>query len=285
MEVVPSKSILGPKIEEYDCYREFLRDYYAFKKNQFSGFTFRRFSQLSGFKSPNFIQLVIKGERNLTLESARKIAKGLKLKREQTSFFEALVREAHAKDEKSLQEAKAFRLRALRKILTKQVGGEKIKILEKWYHFAVREVVALDDFIMNPDYVSEALLGLISPDQARESMALLIREGIIKQDSSGRWVQADLVLDACGDELLGEMIKKFHEETLKFWSTSLGQFNRELRNTSCLTMSVSKKTAGLIKEKMRNFEDEIIGMVGKEKKSEIIVQLGTYLIPFKDERP
>jgi uncharacterized protein (TIGR02147 family) len=282
VELEAVKSIVKPKIEDYECYRKFLSDYYYFNKGQFSGFTFRRFSQLSGFKSPNFIQLVIKGERNLTHDSAKKIGKGLKLSNGEQIIFDSLVKEAHAKNNKEAQEARASRLRGLRRIFTKKIKSDKIKILNKWYYMAVREVVSLHDFVLDAEFVSECLLGLITTDQARESLDLLISEGYIKQDESGRWVQSDIVLDAESDNIKTELIRKFHEDTLKFWSHALASLSPNLRNTSCLTMSVSRETAALIKEKMRDFEDEIIGLVGQENKAEIIIQMGTYLIPFDD---
>ena len=53
----------------YSNYREFLRDWFAQLQSS-PGFSFRSFSRIAGFNSPNFVKLVVDGKRNLSIESA-----------------------------------------------------------------------------------------------------------------------------------------------------------------------------------------------------------------------
>src|SRR5574344_1843450 len=79
------------KIYEYLDYREFLLDYYNFKKASSNSFSLRVFSDKIGFKAKDFISRVMNGEKNLSPSSASKIASGLNLSIRERSFFEALV--------------------------------------------------------------------------------------------------------------------------------------------------------------------------------------------------
>ena len=55
----------GPEVFDYLDYRAFLRDHYLDKKQR-QGLSFRGFSKRAGLKSPNYLKLVIDGQRNLT---------------------------------------------------------------------------------------------------------------------------------------------------------------------------------------------------------------------------
>ena len=80
-----------PLVFEYLDYRIFLKDMYAYRKKRDQYFSYRQFSGKAGFASPNFLKLVIDGQRNLSPASILKIAKGFNLKGTQRDFFENLV--------------------------------------------------------------------------------------------------------------------------------------------------------------------------------------------------
>lgn len=58
-----------PDIYEYLEYRIFLADAYQAGKENVSAFSYRYLARKAGFSSPNFIKLVMDGERNLSMES------------------------------------------------------------------------------------------------------------------------------------------------------------------------------------------------------------------------
>ena len=96
---------------EYMNYRDFLRDYYEEKKREHSFYSFRLFSQKAGFKSPNFLKLVIDGNRNLSKESVYKFVKALGLNKKESDYFENLV---FFNQSESLEEKNAYLARLLK---------------------------------------------------------------------------------------------------------------------------------------------------------------------------
>ena len=76
------------KIYEYLDYREFLQDYYNFKKTSSNSFSLRVFSDKIGFKAKDFISRVMNGEKNLSPSSISKISNGLKKVNKKTIFRE-----------------------------------------------------------------------------------------------------------------------------------------------------------------------------------------------------
>src|SRR5690554_7948973 len=69
------------KIFEYLDYRELLKDYYQQKKNANPSFSLRVFSDKIGFKAKDFISRIMNGDKNLSIQSIPKVAKGLKIGR------------------------------------------------------------------------------------------------------------------------------------------------------------------------------------------------------------
>ena len=59
---------------DYLDYRAYLRDYYAYIKDNKREFSFRTFSRKARLGSPSHFKRVIEGKRNLTLEMAEHFA-------------------------------------------------------------------------------------------------------------------------------------------------------------------------------------------------------------------
>src|SRR5512133_3155273 len=86
-------------------YREFLLHTFEEKKSKHDFYSYRLFSQKAGFKSPNFLKLVIDGERNLTKESIFKTCKAFSLNKKESDYFENLV---FLNQSKSLEEKNSY---------------------------------------------------------------------------------------------------------------------------------------------------------------------------------
>ena len=84
-------------IFEYQQYREFVRDYYLDQKRRKTGMTYARFSAAAGIRSPNYMKLVIDGEKNLTQENVVRFSRALGLSEAEADYFEALVQFNQAK--------------------------------------------------------------------------------------------------------------------------------------------------------------------------------------------
>ena len=78
-------------IFQYRNYRQYLYDFYHYKKLVNPYYSYRLFSMKAGFRAPNLLKLVMDGQRNLTCESVEKFARALKLSNTEAVFFKDLV--------------------------------------------------------------------------------------------------------------------------------------------------------------------------------------------------
>jgi uncharacterized protein (TIGR02147 family) len=270
---VPSR----PQILDYKDYRQFLHDYYHFKKALRAGFSFRRFSQMVGLSSPNYLQLVIQRKRNLSDEMAGRVAKTLGLLGPEKRYFVALVSHENAKTEESREQAQAEILRSVKDLVAKEIPKAKLHVLTEWYHLVVRELVLLPDFEPSGDWISRKMRGAISLSEAERSLNFLLKSGFLKLEGT-RWMQADPVLDTGNafDEIVG---LKYHSNTLEAWAKALPASDKDHRELGVLTIPIAVEKIPELKQRMRKFQDEIIGWLQDEKNPERILQLGLYLIP------
>lgn len=88
-------------IYSYEDFRKYLKDFYESQKKENRGYSYQKFSEDAGIKSPNYLKIIIDGQRNLSIEGVQKFAKALSLNFNETVYFENLVLLAQSEDEDS----------------------------------------------------------------------------------------------------------------------------------------------------------------------------------------
>lgn len=78
-------------IFEFTDYRVFMKAFYDAKKKGPGSFSYRRFSTLAQNASPNFVKLVVDGQRNLTVQNIYLFASAMALLPREHEYFEAMV--------------------------------------------------------------------------------------------------------------------------------------------------------------------------------------------------
>ncbi|MCB0411136.1 MAG: TIGR02147 family protein [Bdellovibrionales bacterium] len=283
MEAIASKVVRLPLIKEYEDYRKYLSDFHHYKKQTVSGWSYRLFAQRAGIQSPNYLQLVMKGDRNLSESMALQVTKAMGLKANEKEYFIALVRVSNARSPEEEASANKLALRSLRKLMTSEMNLSQSYLLEEWYHLIVRELVALKDFEFSGEWVSQKLNQIITPEHALASLELLYKAGQIAKDDKGKWFVTNAVIDSGPEGFLPTLIAQYHEKALKGLSQVIGKIPAEQRELGLLTISLRKEKVSELKQKMRDFQDEIIGWLGDEGEPDAVVELGTYLVPMTKE--
>ncbi|MFN7904037.1 MAG: TIGR02147 family protein [Pseudobdellovibrionaceae bacterium] len=268
---------LRPEILKYQDYRKILLDFYEYKKSLRSGFSYRKFSELAGVSSPNYLQLVIQGKRNISNGTAEKVCEALKLLKSEKSYFLGLVSVENALTQEEKVQAKKDLLVAIGKLITKEIPKSQVEVLSQWYHLLVRELVVLKNFKPDGEWISELLRGIITPNQAEESLKLLLQAGFLTVKNK-EYVQSEPVVDT-GNAFDEFKIIKSHTEILKVWAKNLNEFAREDRQLGVMNIPIHHSKIPEFKNKILKFQQEIVGWLQDEKDVDGVVMFGTYLIP------
>lgn len=267
-----------PSVFEYENYRDFLADSYRYHKATFSNFSFRYLAKRAGFTSPNFLKLVIEGQRNLSSESAEKFAQAFKLSKPETEFFIQLV---------SFNQAKSSteRTECARKMIQSK-GFQKIRPLHQaeyayyanWYYIPVRELVGFSLFQEDPDWIARTIVPAIDPEQAAQALEDLEALGLIVRGEDGRLRQAQRTVTTA-NEVSSSAIAQYHKEMLRMAAQSIDAVPREKREISAACVPVSRATAAKIKTMIQDFRSEVLALAGEDQDPETVYQIGIQLFP------
>lgn len=279
-----------PDIFAAQDYREYLRAYYLFEKERDPDFSYRVFASRAGFKSPNFLKLIIEGQRNLTIKSIRAIVGALKLNEEEARFFKnlVLVNQAKTSAERNQNVRELYKSKVFRELYP--LKQAELDFYQNWYCIPIREMIASPAFREDPQWISERMLGAITPAEASHALDTLLTLGLAVRDENGHLRQSQKNLTT-GNEVHSSAVADFHRQMLSKAAGSIDQVKRYEREISGSTVMISESTFHHLKELIQNFRKALLAEAesgGGSDKKHAIYQIGLQLFPlseFMQEEP
>lgn len=272
----------------YTDYRRYLADWFAEKKRSNGRFSLRMLAERSGFKARDYLLRVMRGERNLSPEGIRKLSDFFRFSEKQAEYFSALVQLNQARTT-SEKEAWYARLAEVRKYGAHQrLRQDQFEYLTAWYHSALRSLLP----VLEPPPAEgqegwERLGRLLDPPitakQARDSVDLLLRLGLLARDGRGRYTVQEPALST-GDEVAALGVAAFHRATMELAKRSIDKHPPASRDISGVTMSVSQDGFRRIKTELRAFRKRIQAIASADTGEDMVYQLNLHLIPLTRTR-
>ncbi|MBI1861957.1 MAG: TIGR02147 family protein [Deltaproteobacteria bacterium] len=276
-----------PNLFDYFDYREFLQDYYQFHKKRNPAYSYRLFARKARLGSPNYLKLVVDGKRRITDRTLYQFARGLSLSRDEEKYFRELVLYQEVSD----PDSKEQHLRSLLKYQEKQrvaipLKAERLKFLLDWHHSVIRELAVTKGFKEDPELIAKRLGKKITPEQAKESLELLLRLNLLFRGPSGRLEQREPLL-ATSDEVPSHVNRGLHRTYLRKAINSIFSVPISKRELSGLVVAVPSNRLKDVKEEIKEFRKKLNRKYGMEKDPDEVYFIGLYLFPLtqKGETP
>lgn len=263
---------------EYLDYRQYLKDWYVDAKKNRRGFSFRAFSKLAGFQSPNFFKLVMDGERNLTEDSFVKFSDGLELNKQERDFFYnlAFFNQASSHDKKDYYYKKLLQSRKFNQL--KPIEKNKYDFYSTWYHPVIRELVMAKDFDGTAEWLAQNIRPEITGQQAEKSLELLAGLGFIRKAKDGKW-QQETPLISTGPESASHILLKYHQNLLRLNVEMLEEIPCDQRDISSLTLGIVKERVPQLKKKIQEFRQDILKLVSNDVNPDEVVIVSIQMMP------
>lgn len=273
----------------YTDYRRFLADWFALKKRANARFSLRVLAERSGFKARDYLMRVMRGERNLSPQGVLKLSEFFRFSEKQAEYFSALVRFNQARTQADKERLYA-RLSEIRKYGAHQrLRQDQFEYLTAWYHSALRSLLP----VLEPDPLTEGredwerLGKLLDPPltakQARDSVELLLRLGLLVRDARGRYAVQEPALTT-GDEVAALGVAAFHRATMELAKRSIDKHPPPSRDISGVTMSISQDGFRRIKAELRAFRKRIQAIASADSGEDMVYQLNLHLFPLTRTR-
>lgn len=268
----------APDVVEYDDYRAYLRAHYAHLKAVRKGFSFRAFCRAAGFSSPNFLKLVMDGDRNLGPASVTPVAKALGLAGDRRHYFERLVAFCQATDDETRNGA-YDRLCATRGYATsRRIEVDSYEYLSRWYYPAIREMTARADFCEDPAWVADHLLPRIKPKQAAAALEALERIGFVVRDEDGALQRGDPTL-ATAPEVAGLAVRNYHAQMVERAMAAIQLAEPEVREIGATTLCLRSDEVAAFKQAVQEFRRGLAARGDAQVAPDVVYQLNVQFFP------
>lgn len=260
----------------YHDYRAFLSDLYKAKKGR--GFSYRAFSRAAGLGAPNYLKLVIEGQRNLTTQMAERFAEACGLSGDAAEYFQRLVEfnQASSAEQKRAGFSSISSFERYRRAHRLELAHAAYH--STWYLPAIRELVTSPRFDEDPERLAALLWPPIKPNEAKFALETLLELGLLERAADGRLRQTAAVVST-GPETFGMHITNYHAEMMRRATQAMELVPAAQRDISSLTFCVSVEGAARIKKRIQEFRRELIAQVEAEPDRGQVMQLNLQLFP------
>ncbi len=254
----------------------------AYLKATRRNFSYRYFSRVAGFSSPNFLKLVAEGRRSLSPASLPKFAKGLGLDEREREGFELLFLMSRASD--PAERARyAARLRRMRDegTVTRRIETAQFDVYTTWYILPVWELMWHPEFRDDPEWIARRLRFRVSVEQVEDALRTLEDAGLAEHDAQGRLRPVRRTLTT-GPEVRSLAVRNYHRNMLRVAMRSLDSVPLARRDVSSLLLSLSAEQFAEIRALLERFRAELLAIVDREEgpaEGSDVYHLGIQLVP------
>jgi uncharacterized protein (TIGR02147 family) len=270
-------SATEPDVFNFLDYREYLRAYYTHAKQQ-RGLSYRAFSKRAKLQSPNYLKMVIDGERNLTKKMARRFAVACGLQDEAALYFQLLVgfNQARTVDERNRWYRRLKRNRRYQDVHFLDLAYDVYH--SHWYLPAIRELVASVGFREDYAWIARRLAPPIKPREAEMAVETLLQLGLLERDKQGRLRRKDATVST-GPEVYSLHLANYHRTMLSHATSSLDRIDADQRDISSVTLCLDESGINRVKRALQRFRRELLEIDELEERPKQVIQVNFQLFP------
>lgn len=241
-------------------------------------FSYRSWSSEAGINAPAFFKYIIEGKRGLTKQSIIKVLKTLNLDKDEAIYFEQLVFFCQAETESEKNHFLSAMLNMQKSSAVHRLSPDSYEYFSKWYHVVIRELAVMVDFQDDFSMLGKLTVPAISASEAKASVALLMKIGLLQKDNGGKYHQTNTILSGV-DSIKNVALWCFQKEMVAKALEAFDRFPSEERSMSGVTISVSEDTLRQINERVRLFRKELLMLADSDKSPTKVMTMAINLFP------
>ncbi len=268
----------APDLYRYLDYRQWLSDWFTWKKQVNPRYSHRAFARRAGQSSPSLLLNVVARRRNLTPATAAGVARATDLTEEQATFFRALV-ELDQADSPEGRAAALSDVRAARRFReARKLDGDAVEYLSCWYYPAVRELATCRGFRPDPEWIAAELRPRVTVAQAARALELLVSLGLlVVEDGVARVTDVSL---ATPHEVAAVAAYAYHREMLERATEALQTAAPSERHFCAVTVAVPDALVPTLKRELDALQERLLDLCdGAEAPRDRVYQVNLHLLP------
>jgi uncharacterized protein (TIGR02147 family) len=263
-------------IYEYLDYRQYLREYYEFRKKEFAFFSYRYFASKIGMDYSILIR-IIQGSLHLSTRKIQPIVKACGLNEKESEYFEAMVRFNKAKNDK---DGKIFfeKMLSIKSVDTNVLVENQYTFFQKWYYTAIWVILNQKPFTGSMAELGQMLDPPLSAKETKDAVQLLTQLDLI-DISDTNTITAKGKNITTGPKWHAIAIAQYQKIMLQLAQESIERFDKQYRDISTVTVNIPKKAIGELREYVAEFRKSLIKLADSYPESDSVYQLNVQLFP------
>ena len=268
-------------ITEYQDYRMYMRDFYEERKRS-SLFSWREFSKLAGFTSPNFMQLVCEGKSRLSKTGVGKVADAMGLAGADRDYFFAMERFGDARSDSMKLQAFNEMQKIAKENRLRVVDAEAFKYFESWVNPVLRELAPIMPGA-KPLELARQCIPVVSAAEVRHSLDFMCHAEFLKKIGEDTYVQTEKVVTG-SSEAIPLALRSMNRQMSKFATEAIDEVPPEKRHITGVTFGISEETYQWLVQKLETLRQQVVAMAAKEKEYDKVYRLNLQLFPLTKGR-
>jgi uncharacterized protein (TIGR02147 family) len=271
-----------PNVFDYTDFRKYLTDYYEAEKKENPAFSYQFIANKAGFKNKGFVYNIINREKVLSKSNAFRISQALGHNRYETEYFESMVafNQTDNLSERNYLFEKFSRMCNKGKAIgpAQIARKDQYEFYSKWYHVMVRSLIDLHKFTNDFKWLAKMVNPPITTIQAKHSVQLLEKLGLIRKDKNGVYEVADKSITT-GKEIVSLAVANFHTDCADLAKRAIQELPSGTRNITGLTLGISQKSYEQICEELQQFQTKVMTIANDDQKADTVYQFNFHLFP------
>lgn len=239
------------------------------------GQSYRAIARSAGIKSPNFLQQVVQGARELTPQGAAKLAKGLGLTGHEADYLIQIVRLSHPKVRD--KEPVLLKLRELQNKFDRSEVRD-VSIHSHWVNSVIFELCKIKNLRITADSVFQLVGGAATKDEIQSGIELLLKKEWIKPLGEQQYEQNGVEFQF----LDGARRLDVQRNHLHYLHVAQHRINDDLKERSYrgLTVAIPAEKFEWIQRKIVEFYDELDKLCESYVNTDSIIriQMASYFV-------
>lgn len=280
-------SIAQPRLSDYLDYRQYLKDFYQFKREQtkrdLRPYSYQVFSSAANIKSPNYLKMIIEGKRNLSDDMIVKFAKAMGFNKDLTEEFKLLVlmNQCPETADRNMYLKDLSEHRVQSQLKSGQLDRKTWEKIPNWVAWVLYAMIDQEGVQFDVTQLKNLLRGKAADDEIETALNSLIQSGEVIRDPKTGALQKAINTEA-PDEIPVALVRKLQAQLMYLGLESLYQDAPTEREFGTLTMSLTQSEFEEIKFKLRQLRKSLHkdnSISRKDGKGDRVYQLNIQLFP------
>ncbi|MCB9495518.1 MAG: TIGR02147 family protein [Fibrobacteria bacterium] len=260
----------------YTEYRSFLRDFYENRKEANPIWSYRFMAQRLDVDAGQLVK-ILQGKLHLPQRALQATLKLCGLEGREAAFFEEMIRFSRARSAE--ESSRCYeRMQALRGVSAGVVQSDQAEYYGAWHHTVIRALLGMAPFRGNWETLGSLCIPPLRPEEAKASVELLERLGIVVRDARDCLRLADTHITP-GEGVPVETVRKFQKETLDLAKRALEEIAREEREISTITMALAESDLPLVQGWVKDLRRQIQTLSDSTPEPDRVYHLNVQLFP------